>query len=118
MPEQASLFVSGIPLEIPLEVHSLWTFASVTPGRTCLMLPILIMFYFILAHLSFSQAARPTQLGCTGLQDLKLTQGAVDQAVLLLGSCLLLLHALCACTKRLSAAHPLRPDSGMQRRTL
>lgn len=65
----------------------------------------------MLSHLGFSQAARPTQLGSAGLQDLELTQGAMDHAFLLLRSCLLLLHALCATTERSSAANLLRPDA-------
>ena len=32
MPEQASLFGSGVPLDSPLEGHSLWDLALITPG--------------------------------------------------------------------------------------
>ena len=32
MPEQASLLRSGIPLDGPLEGHSLWDLASIAPG--------------------------------------------------------------------------------------
>ena len=32
MPEHASLFRSGVPLDCPLKGHSLWDFALITPG--------------------------------------------------------------------------------------
>ena len=32
MPEQAGLFRSGVPLDSPLEGHSLWDLALITPG--------------------------------------------------------------------------------------
>ena len=43
MPEQASLFKTGIPLDSPLEGHLLWDLASITPG-----LARSHLFYFIL----------------------------------------------------------------------
>ena len=42
MPEQARLFRSGVLLDSPLEGHSLWELALITPG-----LARSYLFYFI-----------------------------------------------------------------------
>ena len=42
MPEQASLLRSGVPLDSPLEGHSLWDLALIVPG-----LARSYLFYFM-----------------------------------------------------------------------
>ena len=51
MPEQASLFRSGVPLDSPLEGHSLWDLALITPGsELALSQPGVVYFIFILLY--------------------------------------------------------------------
>ena len=55
MPEQASLFRTGVPLDSPLEGHSLWDLALITPGSARSYLS-----YFILPAGMFTEATIPS----------------------------------------------------------
>ena len=54
MPEQASLFRSGVPLDSPLEGHLLWDLALITPGLARPGLARRYLYYSLLAHVSGS----------------------------------------------------------------
>ena len=60
MSEQASLFRSGVPLYSPLEGHSLWDLALITPGFAKSYL-----FYFILTGLMASERPLIPLTGCS-----------------------------------------------------
>ena len=68
MPEQASLFRSGVPLDSPLKGHLLWDLALIAPG-----LARSDLFHFILFHVTdfrlsllwpLSRLTVPTQVDC------------------------------------------------------